>query len=337
MRLFSLLVFSLLCLAACMPSKEANDLWHNYQQRLAKVIESPIPPGSTTLPHFDVPSTNAPQSKQTVSLLELYKLNQCQLGPLIASRNNSLGKVAPPSQQLIYHIKFLQLVDACLTQFAEKNMLTPILIKAKQAKITDRMQVFNYMLTNDASINQALFIRRNSLQLGKEQQGLLEIELAIKQLLAIKLALQQKQLTKIDSEIIELQLAQFQYDQLLARYMTSLNHSYQALIEINQFLAQHSQKLQCKAGYHQQQQQILNNIFNRFYLGDIQAYIGQLNQIHYRLSESITQLFAGSAYQPQIDYYFADTQASLPQLFKQAIRQHVMWWQSIRESCQLSP
>ena len=102
-----------LLLIGCQRAKDVDYLWQDYGQRLSNVIERPYTAADFVPQQISKPKPVVRPS-QSISILETLSLNHCQLGPLIAEQNSSLGKVAPPSQQLIYQIRFIQLAPACI-------------------------------------------------------------------------------------------------------------------------------------------------------------------------------------------------------------------------------
>ncbi|QYJ89532.1 DUF3080 family protein [Shewanella halotolerans] len=325
----------LLWLPGCQRAKDVDYLWQNYSQRLAHVIDQPYSP-----PEFKPmqlgKADRQEQASLTISILDTLSLGHCPLGRLIADHNSTLGKVAPPSQQLIYQISFIQLAPACIDTLDEgelKNKLT----QALQQKQAHAMSYFNRVLTRDKSFTKSLFIGYDSLVLDEMRAGRFELESAIGQLLSIKDHIKQRQWQQIDTAQIEPALALMAHQTLLQRYLRSLAYSQAQLIALNDYLQLHSASVACRPNHANRKQEILQNVFHKYYLAQTQAYLSQLNQLHYRLSEPLLALFAGSNHQAFIEHYFGEQPGALPEQLKSQMRRHVKWWQVFRESCNIAP
>lgn len=51
---------------------------------------------------------------ESINLLQFLEIRDCELGHLVAERNSVLGRVAVPSQRLVYDINFLRTGEACI-------------------------------------------------------------------------------------------------------------------------------------------------------------------------------------------------------------------------------
>lgn len=107
-------------LLACQASSE--DKLQDYLNRIARTVQLDIPETAGIEP-LSFPATKALQRETDaldIGILDLLALRHCELQTLIAHNNSSLGKVAKPSQRLIYTLRFLQLVPACI-ESSENN------------------------------------------------------------------------------------------------------------------------------------------------------------------------------------------------------------------------
>lgn len=88
----------------------------DYLQRLGRSVSQPAAPPAFVralgLPRlYDDAWTN---SAPTIGLLEFMRLQACAVQGVIARRNSSLGRQAPPSQRLLNTIDFLRLAPVCI-------------------------------------------------------------------------------------------------------------------------------------------------------------------------------------------------------------------------------
>lgn len=111
-----LLVAFGLSLTGCERGKEADALFTTYQQRLAAALDAspPTPASPPNIPAFpdaDDRLFEIPDIRE--GMLDIYALRECQIGVLVANRNNQLGKVAAPSQRWLYELKLWRRLEAC--------------------------------------------------------------------------------------------------------------------------------------------------------------------------------------------------------------------------------
>lgn len=94
---------------ACGRTESENKL-SDYLQRLARVLEVEEPAAADlTLPAMPAPrELRVEIVPPKIDLLEFLQLADCRLQRLVAAHNSSLGKLAQPSQRLIYELEFLQ-------------------------------------------------------------------------------------------------------------------------------------------------------------------------------------------------------------------------------------
>jgi hypothetical protein len=114
----------LLFLCACQ-EKGLDSALENYVQRLATTLglsEGGFTPSTTTTSH--PPRTgklqlNLPSS--SVDTLDFMSLSGCAVQITIGKRNSSLGKMARPSQRLLLELEYLRLAPACIDSLRSGN------------------------------------------------------------------------------------------------------------------------------------------------------------------------------------------------------------------------
>ncbi len=103
-----ILSLALLCVA-CGQSEPEHKL-SDYLQRLSRVLEIEVPAAARkTL--IKMPASHELRVELVapkIDLLEFLRMADCRLQRLVAAHNSSLGKLARPSQRLIYELEFLQ-------------------------------------------------------------------------------------------------------------------------------------------------------------------------------------------------------------------------------------
>jgi hypothetical protein len=78
------------------------------------------PVGETTLPNLPEPrELRIEATEESIDILEFLQIRRCDLQRLVAERNSSLGKLAMPSQRLVYELNFLRLGEQCEQAIAQ--------------------------------------------------------------------------------------------------------------------------------------------------------------------------------------------------------------------------
>ncbi len=96
----------------------------DYMGRVANVLDADTPevsPYEGLQPLPDRRDRRAPTEELRAGLLESIKFRQCDLLPLIAERNSSLGKVMPPSKRVSYELRFFARLAPCYKRMAQTN------------------------------------------------------------------------------------------------------------------------------------------------------------------------------------------------------------------------
>ncbi|WP_157822893.1 MULTISPECIES: DUF3080 family protein [unclassified Shewanella] len=316
------------------PVKDADFLWNNYQKRLSTVLGHEIKLQPPYFKRFNSALKEAPEKKQTISVLDSFKLNKCHLGQLIANQNSILGKVALSSQQLIYHVKFIQLAPACIKALSIEhpmlaNQLREELIRKKQRAYAQ----FNTFINSEKTIAALLFSSHESLEFDATLKGINPLENALTRLLIVKTAIKQQRWEDADIDELEKHLSLLHQHSFLKKYMRSLVINMHQLKMTNDFLEQYSNLVQCQTGRSNQKLPILKNVFNKYYLADIQAYLSRMNSVHFRLNKLLIALFEDTQYQQLIEHYFSDDPTALPATLILEIKRHVKWWQAVQNNC----
>lgn len=331
----ALMLVAISLLAGCTPRQDADAVWQDYLGRLENVLDRPAPQNTMELRVFDIPRLSAPESDYQVSLLDVFKLDACSLGELISNHNSALGKVAPPSQELIYHIGFVQQAPACIALFSADNpQIATTLQLALADKQSTAVSMMKTMLTNDASMRASLFAGTQSLNLNSAMAGVTETQAALRRLVHIQHALQAGDYNQINTADIEATLEVFYQNPVIADYLAGARDSLLSIQQINALLAQGAELNECKPGYNHRKQEILATVFRKAYLPGAQAYLARLRQIQLALGPDLITLYADTPYEALVNYYFAENDVdSLPGQLDAQIKLHVAWWQALQDSC----
>lgn len=289
------LLCSLLSMVAC-SQHTATDRLDDYLQRLANGLNmkhKSNTPQSITPPSYQWGYTGklkntSTDDQATISILEFLSLYGCDLQIVIAERNSSLGKFAPPSQQLIQHLRFLNYAPACIEELKQENKSS--LAKDLRQAFEDK-QAQLPLLIWQALLNEqeAKAFWKPPITLGRypEHVGIAP-EIAIKRLNQLS----QKWLNGQYLEGIN------ELENLLADLRTgdggallaSLNLLSLKLQEGNQLISAYISQEACLSQRPSIDIRILENIIAKFFVGEVQVWAAQLNRRYYSLIEAYQQL-----------------------------------------------
>ena len=134
------LLLLVILLSGCEPSGPAGDL-EEYLGDLERVLEQGAhrPVDYPVLRMPAVRDLLSPVDEDSIDVLDFLRLRSCKLHQLVAERNSVLGKLAEPSQRLIYELKFLDAAEDCLATLVkdqpELAMALREVVTRKQAQL----------------------------------------------------------------------------------------------------------------------------------------------------------------------------------------------------------
>ncbi|MEM5512049.1 DUF3080 family protein [Pseudoalteromonas sp. AS84] len=331
----AMLVMCFLTLTGC--SKPQSSINATYIERLSSTVDT-----STTepAPLKQLPLLQPPpiaQSDLTLSIVELAGISQCKLNVLISEHNNQLGKTASAAGQLKYQINFIKSAQVCLNSLDKNSPSYTKILAAKNYKQIHLMHSFNAMLFKEPELNRTWQLTSN--ELTTEPAGFSDTVHALKQLVLIKQQINAKEFNKINSDSIFSaleQLNKFQFNQALiqsARKQVVLNNNATQLVKTLNF------NTLCPEGKNNKNAKIISNVFQKFYLKDIQPYQAQLTGYLEALQPLYNELwFNESISSPQINNLVkTGSTSNLLNLLKSSAKKHVVWWQGFYKTCEISP
>tara|TARA_Y100000782_G_scaffold113656_1_gene147300 strand:+ start:27524 stop:28573 length:1050 start_codon:yes stop_codon:yes gene_type:complete len=136
-RIVCYLLFSSL-LVSCGDRPDAYEaLWQRYTQSLSRTLDRQAPvPAPAALPAL--PSAAAitfPVDSEQINLLEFLRLRRCALGQTLAEKNSILGRHGDNASALLFALRFLDEVDACIEILDDSEAeLKASLLSAKRQK-----------------------------------------------------------------------------------------------------------------------------------------------------------------------------------------------------------
>lgn len=346
-KLCWLILLSLL-LGACQPTDSGRALQEDYLQRLANGLDSALPsPAPLALEVWRLPPRRERVQEipaLRIGLLDLLiDLHRCpRLQQLISERNNSLGKQMTASHRLGYEGQLITALEACL----------PLLAGEEAVAEEDSLQTLQTLLTSKRQQLPAVFW--NAFNASPEVEGYLRFDrqpLPTSALDDSAALLALEQLAEIAEQLPErLPPEPEQLDELFFALQQSagggqLIHS---LLQLQQTLEHGSQLLEerqaqrplCPLGTPTPRGRLAQNLFVKFYAGELQPYMSEVDQRGQRWSTALRRLAESRAIPAATRQYLlrlAGEEHSLWSAFRNASRRHVQAWQDTLRSCQLAP
>ena len=271
-----------------------------------------------------------------IGITELAGISQCKLNVLISEHNNQLGKTATAASKLKYQIDFIQSAQNCLNSLDKQSKIYNKIAAAKTQKQAQLTQFFNNMLFSEPELNSSWQLTGQ--ELSTQPAGFSDTVEGLKKLTTIKQLIENQNSMAINSDDILSALEplnKYKFNQQLiqaAREQISLNHA------ATQFVNTLTLEDICPKGKNKQQAKIVSNIFNKYYLKQIQPYQAQLSGYLETLQPLYVQLWFNQAVSSEGVNALLDPNAKnlLAQL-KSSAKEHVIWWQKFYKTCEISP
>lgn len=302
-----------------------------YTQRLENLLgaELPVPEQRSVVPY---PSRNVllqPVPELSMKLREFYALQNCPVASLIAERNTALGRTQLPSTRYVYETRLIAGLDDCLSRIEQPDAIAQLtswkrdkqealpLVWANMVQTSDEMKrAFIASSTvlekdNTSAVNDTVNAFRYLSGLSENSPSLDATEL-------------ERHLQVLGSQAVP---GKLHYAHVL---LTN------RLAPLTQWLQQHTQVLTCENRQHKQTVEYLSNVFNLFFVQDVQPYASQLNAAWYKLSPEYEKLLASPHTTPA---YRTHLQRQFTQFnqYQTSMRQHVELWQHLFKRCGISP
>ncbi|MCD1598279.1 DUF3080 family protein [Rheinheimera aquimaris] len=321
----------LLSLTAC-SGYNGDKALTNYQQRLARVLD-------TTAPDSSLPAAaklaeqrdlKQPLPDLRLDITDAYATRRCSLDTLIGERNSSLGKVYSASKQLSYELRFLSQLQLCLSQSWDNTALLTQLQQVYQQKQHSIDIAFNNMLLTDDTLRKELLGVSKTLPVNSAT-GISETWQALTELTLLQQFISEQNWQAASNVDIEHQLQVLYRYNALGRLQYSLRQSTHQLSQINQMLTDISPEQLCQPRPDKQQLEILANIFNKFFIAEVQQYTVNLQSYQQQLWPLLETLYADTPIHAALTQRFDNTL----QQMRRELAEHLRWWQTLNSQCPL--
>ncbi|MBQ4836634.1 DUF3080 family protein [Pseudoalteromonas luteoviolacea] len=314
-------------LLGCKPAP--SDTNQTYTERLAKVFNSDglSIEALSMLPYS---AFDKPKSSYTISVIDLAKLGHCRVSTHIANHNNQLGKLAKPSEQFKYTLNFIRHAQACIDDERTPQDVQQALELARQEKLAQLYPMLAYVFTHEKELNQFFTLTFSEIK-RETSKGEIQALEALNTLTSLIKGLDEP--NKANGDMLTAALEKLNNNSYVQSLITSTrvqiawNHTTTAWL--NTLELEHRV---CPAGKNKKRAKILNNVFQKFYIQDIQAYQSQLAKRLHDIEphfQTFTDKFGHNTYPNLVTPLITE--------LKQSAKSHVYWWQNFYKVCKVSP
>ncbi|WP_181405202.1 DUF3080 family protein [Aestuariibacter sp. GS-14] len=332
------LTFALLTpLIGCAPENSAAHL-QEYQTRLARTLDISIPslPEALPLPYPTRHELLKHPTEIAIDLTELYKIQTCELGSLVAQRNTALGKVQAYSVRLHYEHTLLAALSQCIAFYQQSEVtseesisLLPTLQHWQAIKQADLTVHWSNMLTLSEETKQA-FSRPIPDLLVSPQLDITGQVAGLAQLNAYQTS-GTSQAKKLENQLQQLAILRLPASVWLTQQQLALG-----LPVITKVLDSALPAQSCGSGRNDDTAAILRNVFYLFFIEKIQPVGGRINAFHYAF-EQVSNEWQQHPDLPDAFKAYLQKQAQEFERYQQAMKAHINVWQTFLARCNMSP
>ena len=277
-------------LAGCGDTPLGESLLDNYIDRLSNTLSADKPDRPAIDPprivEFDI--SPIPIETQSIGLIDLLSVTDCELKVNIARRNTLLAKNASPSQQLLLDLEFLRLAPACIDSLRSSgdDKLAEIIKEARELRDQQLpARIFNAVTAGPEW--QALWSAPLSLGNYPEQSS--DDEAQALNALAHRIERWLSGNWDSDDETIELILSELRTDaggSLLLAATTQQAY----LAQASELLEATTRDELCRRGEATQTSIVLNTVIQKYFAGEVQGWLSTVNQRHYALLRGVESI-----------------------------------------------
>lgn len=277
-------------LAGCGSTPLGESLLVNYIERLSNTlsVDKPARPAIDPPRIVEFEIAPIPIETQSIGLIDLLSVTDCELKINIARRNTLLAKSASPSQQLLLDLEFLRLAPACIDSLKSSgdDKLAEIIKEARELRDQQLpARIFNAVIADLEW--QALW--SVPLSLGNYPEQSSDDEAQALNALAHRIERWLSGNWDREDEMIEL---------VLSELRTGAGGSLLLAASTQQaFLAQASKLLEatpreelCRRGEATQTSVVLNTVIQKYFAGEVQGWLSTVNQRHYALLREVESI-----------------------------------------------
>ncbi|BDX06310.1 hypothetical protein MACH26_18310 [Planctobacterium marinum] len=318
-------------MAACTQKPWLHSTLEDYQSRLANILE--IEPPSLITPNIisttpkQVFSPQGSAEPLNIKLREFYNLPECGIKPIIAERNTTLGKLQAPSQRYLYEVRLLAALYRCMMMVDDEPQQEQRSIINRKEQVV--VQSWHNLLYNSDEINSARFSSSTHFDEQEDHRSAIQNWQSLLRFSPEELKGKRFQLS--DANSLETLLQSISKFKTPAKLRNDMRLLISTLPQITIYLETNMTQLNCltnpgdkiKAEY-------LRNVFNLFFIQEIQPQAGKINDWYFQLSVTFEELGF-------TEHEDNTLNKSLHNDFVSSIKDHVAQWQVFFERCDIVP
>ncbi len=354
--LIRLITLFILIVASGCDSNSADAVLADYAERVANTLDQDVVDDDPYRDLISFPSRRERRLDITelrTGLIETLSLSNCQLLPLIAERNSSLGKVMKPSTLLNYELRFFARLEPCYRNYRntkyEDAEFVHLLTETYQLKSANlEATLWNGIFTSEAleknfSLSKGSIPMTGNPGFGDSHRALKFFNNTVESIILFrngKPFVLPRKLAKMEQHYFALDRSEYgsQLIKSLALLTYYLNKTALMLDK-----AQLSRPL-CFSGKPTEKATILNNVLLKYYVRKVQPYMslvqrnGQawLKQTNLLIdSKRLPVPPAMQTYRDQV--LDMENPDALWNRYQQAIKTHTEAWQRVLQQCGLMP
>ncbi|MFC3024000.1 DUF3080 family protein [Vibrio zhugei] len=324
--------FLALLISACQwnTGSSIDNQFNTYLQRIANVqnVSSLSSPSFHSKPLPSKRQLHHPIPSVSLGLLDSYQFRQCDLFHLIANRNSILGKVQDAFRNLDYQLQILHGLHQCgqntklSTQFRKQIQ---VLALVKQEHIIQHWQ--NFLYTSDVMRRQFTPQRWY-----KEQRNYGHTRAALTQLNHIHRWIAARDWQHAPPTITSYQETLDKHP-LIGDLRYSMQHATQWLTVITRQLRSNDAQIWCGRHADKTRLEHLRNVFQRFFIGEIQPYLSRIDGAYLDIEPQLSLL---SPLSPDSAPTYTLPIVTTHRQFRHAISAHIQYWQDLFKRCSIA-
>ena len=349
MRLPTLLI-TLLLLSGCNQDPVTSRL-QDYAGRVSNAIEHDISLTlDESLPAYPAKRDRLMQiTELREGLIDVLDLRRCGLLELIGERNSSLGKLALPSQRLIYEFRFMPPLRNCIQALRnsdnalseDETELLERLLKIEQIKQENLpLVVANAVFNSEEVVRQ--FALANPAADTTELMLFQHLDHPLEQLSDLAMLSRQARWHHVpDLSRLEQSFEQLHQTHFGTAWLRSLSYLTQTLEQTATAMEQRlQQRPLCFNQRPTPQARIMHNVFQKYYAAELQPWMSAVHRNGQRWRQHWASLTEQLPLTPALRAYFEQTLTGTHSLWARYLRardRHTRGWQELLRQCGMMP
>ncbi len=343
-RLYFTLIIALVMFAGCSSKHPVENLFDDYNnalQRFAGIKTGSLSSSLTQLISYpERRYIRIPIDEQRIDLSDFLTFKKCNLQELIAIRNNAMGKVMLPSQQLLYEVEFISRTKKCLTNLEDKELkqqLKTILV----AKLANLNKFFWNATFGSKEFENLFSVSASAYKINYDKSSIAQTIVSLNVVIKILEEIKQENYS-VSEESFENSLRLIAAGKVGGKLLQTIRLVIENLVITNSLLQQIIDNVSRESiVYEPEQRKLLKDLFYENYVQRLQSYISLLSSDLDRFQLTINDLYFffeinhGNQFSLFLNQYNNNDQKSLTNRFKTVINDHTNYWRKLDQNLDL--